>query len=122
MAGIGRPWSLGQLVKNIKERHPEIIIQYHGHSGPGLSMASMLEVAENGADVLDVAIEPLSWGKVHPDVISVRAMLKDGFSIHDGHPTFNKTYTDPVNAREFAAELIKPNYQNGYVLPDMPKD
>ncbi len=84
MAGIGRPWSLGQLVKNIKERHPEIIIQYHGHSGPGLSMASMLEVAENGADVLDVAIEPLSWGKVHPDVISVRAMLKDaGFQVPD---------------------------------------
>ncbi|MBP3713802.1 MAG: biotin/lipoyl-binding protein [Phocaeicola sp.] len=84
MAGIGRPWSLGQLVKNIKEKHPEIIIQYHGHSGPGLSMASMLEVAENGADVLDVAIEPLSWGKVHPDVISVRAMLKDaGFQVPD---------------------------------------
>ncbi len=84
MAGIGRPWSLGQLVKNIKERHPEIIIQYHGHSGPGLSMASMLEVAENGADVLDVAIEPLSWGKVHPDVISVRSMLKDaGFQVPD---------------------------------------
>ena len=47
-------------------------------------MASMLEVAENGADVLDVAIEPLSWGKVHPDVISVRAMLKDaGFQVPD---------------------------------------
>jgi hypothetical protein len=57
-----------------------------------------------------------------PENATVRAMLKDGFSIHDGHPTFNKTYTDPVNAREFAAELIKPNYQNGYVLPDMPKD
>ena len=84
MAGIGRPWSLGQLVKNIKERHPEIIIQYHGHSGPGLSMASMLEVAENGADVLDVAIEPLSWGKVHPDIISVQSMLKhEGFEVKD---------------------------------------
>ncbi len=84
MAGIGRPWSLGQLTKNIKERHPEIVIQYHGHTGPGLSMASMLEVAEAGADVLDVAIEPLSWGKVHPDVISVQAMLKDaGFLVKD---------------------------------------
>jgi len=29
-----------------------------------------------------VAIEPLSWGKVHPDVISVQAMLKDaGFQV-----------------------------------------
>ncbi|MDO4185528.1 MAG: oxaloacetate decarboxylase [Bacteroidales bacterium] len=84
MAGIGRPWSLGQLTKNIKERHPEIVIQYHGHSGPGLSVASMLEVAEAGADVIDVAIEPLSWGKVHPDVITIQAMLKDaGFLVKD---------------------------------------
>ena len=82
MAGVGRPEMLGRLVKNIKTRHPEIIIQYHGHSGPGLSMASILEVCENGADIIDTAIEPLSWGKVHPDIISVQAMLKDaGFQV-----------------------------------------
>lgn len=84
MAGIGRPTMLGQLVKNIKDKHPEVIVQYHGHTGPGLSMASILEVCENGADIIDVAIEPLSWGKVHPDVISVQAMLKDaGFIVPD---------------------------------------
>ena len=55
-----------------------------------------------------------------PEKATVRAMIKDGFSIHDGHPTFNKQYTEPVNAREFAAELIKPKYREGYVLPDMP--
>lgn len=82
MAGIGRPGMLGQLTKSIKEKHPEVLIQYHGHSGPGLSMASILEVCENGADIIDVAMEPMSWGKVHPDVISVQAMLKDkGFQV-----------------------------------------
>ena len=65
-----------ELVRTIKEKHPDILIQYHGHSGPGLSMASILEVCENGADIIDVAMEPMSWGKVHPDVISVQAMLK----------------------------------------------
>ena len=84
MAGIGQPTFLGQLTKLIKEKHPEIILEYHGHSGPGLSMASMLEVAKNGIDILDVAIEPLSWGKVHPDVISVQSMLKTaGFDVPD---------------------------------------
>lgn len=84
MAGIGQPTFLGQLTKIIKEKHPEIILEYHGHSGPGLSMASMLEVAKNGIDILDVAIEPLSWGKVHPDVISVQSMLKTaGFDVPD---------------------------------------
>ncbi len=84
MAGIGRPAMLGTIVKAIKEKHPDIIIQYHGHSGPGFSVASMLEVAKAGGDILDVAMEPLSWGMVHPDVITIRAMLKDaGFIVPD---------------------------------------
>ena len=101
MAGIGRPEMLGQLVKNIKEKHPEVIVQYHGHTGPGLSMASILEVCENGADIIDVAMEPLSWGKVHPDVISVQAMLKNaGFWV----PEINmKAY---MKARSMTQEFI----------------
>ena len=82
MAGIGQPVFLGELTRRIKEKHPDVLLEYHGHSGPGLSMASMLEVAKNGIDILDVAIEPLSWGKVHPDVISVQSMLKNaGFDV-----------------------------------------
>ncbi|MDY5969230.1 MAG: oxaloacetate decarboxylase [Bacteroidales bacterium] len=84
MAGIGRPTTLGILVKEIKKRHPDIVVQYHGHTGPGFAMASMLQVVEAGADVLDVAMEPLSWGMVHPDVIAVQAMLKDaGYLVKD---------------------------------------
>ncbi len=84
MAGIGQPAMLGKLTKSIKDKHPDIIIQYHGHSGPGLSMASILEVCNNGADIIDTAIEPLSWGKVHPDIISVQSMLKnEGFEVAD---------------------------------------
>ena len=84
MAGIGQPALLGKLTGMIKKNHPDIIIQYHGHSGPGLSMASILEVCNNGADIIDTAIEPLSWGKVHPDVISVQSMLRnEGFDVPD---------------------------------------
>jgi pyruvate carboxylase subunit B len=82
MAGVGRPVLLGNIVRAIKTAHPDVIVQYHGHSGPGFSMASMLEVAKAGVDYLDVAMEPLAWGMVHPDVISVQAMLKDaGFKV-----------------------------------------
>ena len=82
MAGIGRPAFLGRLTKSIKDKHPNIIIEYHGHSGPGFSVASMLEVAKAGADYIDVAMEPLSWGMSHPDVITIQAMLKDaGFLV-----------------------------------------
>ncbi len=82
MAGIGRPEMIGKIIKDIKKASPNIIIQYHGHSGPGFSVASMLEAAKAGVDYLDVAMEPLSWGMVHPDVITIQAMLKDaGFKV-----------------------------------------
>ncbi len=84
MAGIGQPAMLGKLTAMIKKNHPNIIIQYQGHSGPGLSMASILEVCRNGADVIDTAVEPLSWGKVHPGIVSVQSMLKNyGFDVGD---------------------------------------
>lgn len=84
MAGVGRPSFLAELTARIKKKYPHIVVQYHGHSGPGFSPASMLEVARAGADFLDVAVEPLSWGKVHPDVITVREMLRaDGFQVKD---------------------------------------
>lgn len=82
MAGVGRPVTLGKLTKAIKDKYPHIVVQYHGHCGPGFSPASMLEVARNGVDIIDVAVEPLSWGKIHPDVITIREMLYDaGFDV-----------------------------------------
>lgn len=82
MAGVGQPSMLGKLCAMIKAKHPEVIIQYHGHTGPGLAMASVLEVAKNGADIIDCAVEPLAWGKGHPDVISVQSMLANyGFDV-----------------------------------------
>lgn len=84
MAGIGRPSSIGKIVKEIKRRHPDVTVQYHGHSTPGLSIVSSLEAARAGADYIDVGMEPLSWGTGHADLISVHAMLKDdGFAVAD---------------------------------------
>lgn len=84
MAGIGRPVSLGKIVKGIKEYKPDITVQYHGHSGPGFAMASILEVCENGCDYVDAAVAPLAWGTGHPDILAVQAMLSDaGFAVKE---------------------------------------
>ncbi len=84
MAGIGRPVSLGKIVKGIKSAHPDILIQYHGQTGPGFTPASILEVARAGCEIIDVGMEPLSWGTGHADIITVVEMLKDaGFSMPD---------------------------------------
>lgn len=84
MAGIGRPASVGKIVKGIKDRHPDTLVQYHGHSTPGFSVASSLEAARNGADIIDVGMDPLSWGTGHADLLTIHEMLRDdGFSLPD---------------------------------------
>ncbi|MEQ9285943.1 MAG: biotin/lipoyl-containing protein [Cyclobacteriaceae bacterium] len=84
MAGIGRPVSLGNIIKGIKKIKPDILVQYHGHSGPGFSVTSSLEAARAGADIIDVGMEPLSWGTAHADLLTVHEVLKDaGFSVPD---------------------------------------
>ncbi|OJV81877.1 MAG: oxidoreductase [Bacteroidia bacterium 44-10] len=55
-----------------------------------------------------------------PAEATIRTIIEDGFKITDGHPTFNKTWTDPVNAIAYAEEMIKHTYKNGWKLPDMP--
>lgn len=84
MAGIGRPVSVGKMIKGIKERHPDTIVQYHGHSTPGFSVATSLEAARAGADYIDVGMEPLSYGTGHADLLTIHEMLRDaGFSLPD---------------------------------------
>jgi len=51
---------------------------------------------------------------------SIKICVEDHFNITDGHPTFDRKYTDPINAKQFAAEMIQHTYRNGWSLPEMP--
>lgn len=55
-----------------------------------------------------------------PADATIKNVIEDKFQIHDGHPTFDRSYSEPVNARVYAEQLIKPEYHNGFKLPDMP--
>lgn len=63
--------------------------------------------------------ENMKFTNINPDE-TLTMKIKDGFSITDGHPTFKNEYSDPINALEFANELIRHTYRAGYSLPDMP--
>jgi hypothetical protein len=49
----------------------------------------------------------------------VRLTISDNFTIVDGDPKFNRPNLT-INAREFASEMIKHTYRDGYSLPEMP--
>ena len=53
------------------------------------------------------------------DSDSFKIVVEDGYTIHNGHPSFKKTMSDKINAQEFAAELVKHKYRDGYTLPSM---
>jgi pyruvate carboxylase subunit B len=111
MAGIGRPASMGKLVKGIKDLNKNILVTYHGHSGPGFSVTSSLEAARGGADFIDVGMEPLSFGTGHADLLTVHAMLRDaGFSLPDINM---KAY---MQARSLTQEFID-DFLGYYINP-----
>lgn len=93
-------------------------------AGPFNEMVVMGVLAVRLQDLnmeLDWDGEKMEFTNIPEDAV-IRSVIHDGFTIKDGHPTFNKTYTDPVNARAFAKELIRHTYQNGYSLPEMPTE
>ena len=55
-----------------------------------------------------------------PEDAMIQAFIEDGFKLVDGHPTFAKKMSDPVNAKKMVQEMIKHTYQNGWNLPSMP--
>lgn len=111
MAGIGRPASMGKLVEGIKSIKKDIPVSYHGHSGPGFSVASSLEAARAGADFIDVGMEPLSFGTGHADLLTVHEVLRDaGFSLPD---ISMKAY---MHARSLTQEFID-DFLGYYINP-----
>lgn len=55
------------------------------------------------------------------DTDKISIQISDNFKVVDGDPKFDKQYTDPVSAKEFAAGLIQHNYREGWKLVDMPR-
>ncbi len=111
MAGIGRPVTLGKIVKGIKEKHKDILIQYHGQTAPGFTIASILEVAKAGCEIIDVGMEPLSWGTGHADLLTAISMLDDaGFKV----PKVNMSAY--MEARRLTQEFID-DFLGYYINP-----
>lgn len=55
-----------------------------------------------------------------PTEATLKTIMEDGFKIHDGHPTFDKKWTEAINANAYAEKLIKHDYRAGWKLPAMP--
>jgi pyruvate carboxylase len=75
MAGLCRPAAAHLLVKALKE-HVGIPIHFHTHDASGTASASVLEAADAGVDVADLAIASMSGSTSQPNLNSVVAALQ----------------------------------------------
>jgi pyruvate carboxylase len=67
MAGLCKPFAAGTLVKALRDEIG-IPIHFHTHDTAGGQLASLLEAARNGADIVDAAFAPLSGLTSQPNL------------------------------------------------------
>eukprot|EP00755_Sulcionema_specki_P003439 Sspe_Gene.27676::Locus_12040_Transcript_1_1_Confidence_1.000_Length_3661::g.27676::m.27676/K01958/PC, pyc; pyruvate carboxylase len=76
MAGLLKPRASRLLVSKLRERFPDTVIHVHTHDTAGAGVASMLEAAAAGADVVDAAIDSMSGMTSQPSLGAILAALE----------------------------------------------
>ncbi len=77
MAGVGNIKRVGDLIDTIKQRYPDVVIQYHRHMTDGLALPSILAAAQAGAKIFDVEEDSLVRFYGQPPVLGVQAYLEE---------------------------------------------
>ncbi|MCS7090734.1 MAG: pyruvate carboxylase [Verrucomicrobiota bacterium] len=75
MAGLCKPFAARALVRALKEEIG-LPVHFHTHDTSGIASASVLAAVEAGADIVDLAIAPLSGSTSQPCLNSIVAALQ----------------------------------------------
>jgi pyruvate carboxylase len=83
MAGVGDIGRIGSLVDAIKQKYPDIVLQYHRHITDGLAMPALLSAARAGAKIFDVQEDSLVRFYGHSPILGVQAYFEEsGIPVH----------------------------------------
>ncbi len=77
MAGVGSPKRIRSLVDAIKQKYPDLVIQYHRHATDGLAMPALLAAAEAGAKVLDAEEDSLTRFYGQAPILALQSYLEE---------------------------------------------
>jgi len=75
MAGVCRPYAAHKLVKALKEEIG-LPIHFHTHDTSGVAASSILQAAQAGVDIVDLALASMSGSTSQPNLNSVVASLQ----------------------------------------------
>lgn len=76
MAGLLKPVAATILVDAIRQRHPDIPIHVHTHDTSGAGVTAMINAAQAGADIVDVAVDSMSGITSQPSMGAIVACLE----------------------------------------------
>ncbi len=74
--GLGTPTRLGELVRAIKDKYPELVLHYHGHNTDGNDIGRITEAVLNGANIVDAADHSFTGFYGPPPVLGVMQSLE----------------------------------------------
>ncbi len=77
MAGVGSINRVGSLIDAIKQKFPELLVQYHRHITDGLAMPALLVAAKAGAKIFDVEEDSLVRFYGHSPILGVHAYFEE---------------------------------------------
>ncbi|NPA40490.1 MAG: biotin attachment protein [Thermodesulfobacteria bacterium] len=77
MAGVGTVQSITELIDGIKQKYPDLVINYHRHITDGLAMPVLLAAAKAGAKIIDVEEDTLVRFYGHSPILAVEALFRE---------------------------------------------
>ncbi len=77
MAGVGSPSRIKSLVDAIKQKYPDLVVQYHRHATDGLAMPALLAAAQAGATVLDAEEDSLTRFYGQAPILALQSYLEE---------------------------------------------
>ena len=77
MAGVGSVKWVGEIVDAIKQKYPDLVVQYHRHITDGLAMPALFSAAKSGAKIFDVEEDSLVRFYGHSPILGVQAYFEE---------------------------------------------
>lgn len=77
MSGVMKPAAGRRLVRTMRAKYPDIPIHMHTHDNNGTGVATMMACVEEGADIVDTAIDSVSGSTSQPAMSAMLAALEN---------------------------------------------
>jgi pyruvate carboxylase len=110
--GLGSPRRIGELVRAISHKYPDLLIHYHGHNTDGNEIGRVVAAVQNGAKIVDASDHALTGFYGPPPLLTVVNTLEDygyeaiGLDKQAVIETSNKLRHERLHYRDFESQFF----------------